>query len=155
VATTLRRAEALLHHHRVTTVIAPDLPPAMLDFVLAEQVLFNLLDNAAKYTPPGTAIEISARAEGHNVALSVRDQGPGIRESDLPHLFEKFYRASEGDRRRAGTGLGLAIARGFVEAQGGTIAARNRPDRQGAEFMISFPAAALSSSAESCREPQR
>jgi two-component system sensor histidine kinase KdpD len=141
VATALRRAEALLRGHPVTTSIAADLPPAALDFVLAEQVLFNLLDNAAKYTPPGTLIEIVAKAQGDDAVLSVRDEGPGISVSDLPHVFEKFYRAAEGDRRGTGTGLGLAIARGFVEAQGGTIVARNRTDRQGAEFVISFPLA--------------
>ncbi len=140
VATALRRAEPLLRAHRVAMSVAPDLPPVDIDFVLGEQVLFNLLDNAAKYTPPGTTIEIAARADAGNVVLSVRDEGPGLAAEDLPHVFEKFYRAREGDRRRAGTGLGLAIAKGFVEAQGGRIAARNRIDRSGAEFVISFPA---------------
>ncbi len=140
VATTLRRAEPLLRDHRVVTAVAPDLPPVDIDFVLGEQALFNLLDNAAKYTPTGTVIDLSARAEADNVVLSVRDEGPGLAAEDLPHVFEKFYRSSEGDRRRAGTGLGLAIAKGFVEAQGGRIIARNRSDRSGAEFVITFPA---------------
>ena len=70
---------------------------------------------------------------------SVRDEGPGIPAEALDRLFDKFYRADDGDRRRAGTGLGLAIAKGFVEAQGGTIAARNRGDRSGAEFIVSYP----------------
>jgi two-component system sensor histidine kinase KdpD len=140
VATALRRAEPLLRHHHVTHTVAPELPAVEIDFVLGEQVLFNLLDNATKYTPKGTTIEIVARAEGSNVALCVRDEGPGIEAADLPHVFEKFYRARDGDRRLAGTGLGLAIARGFVEAQGGSIVARNRTDRTGAEFVITFPA---------------
>jgi two-component system sensor histidine kinase KdpD len=141
VATALRRAQPLLRAHKVVTAIAPDLPPLDIDFVLGEQVLFNLLDNAAKYTPPGTAIEVSARADADRVQLAVRDEGPGIRPEDLPHVFEKFFRADAGDRRRTGTGLGLAIARGFVEAQGGHIVARNRPDRSGAEFLVTLPAA--------------
>ncbi|HEX2891693.1 sensor histidine kinase KdpD [Vineibacter terrae] len=140
IATALRRAEPLLRAHRVVATVAPDLAPVELDFVLGEQVLFNLLDNAAKYTPEGTTIAIEARAENGHVLLSVRDEGPGLAAADLPHVFEKFYRAREGDRRRAGTGLGLAIAKGFVEAQGGRIVARNRPGRSGAEFVISFPA---------------
>jgi two-component system sensor histidine kinase KdpD len=140
VATALRRAAPLLRDHRVTSAVASDLPPVELDFVLAEQALFNLLDNAAKYTPPGTTIELSARAEAGKVILSVRDEGPGITAADLPHVFEKFFRAAEGDRRRAGTGLGLAIAKGFVEVQGGRITARHRVDRPGAEFVIIFPA---------------
>jgi two-component system sensor histidine kinase KdpD len=140
IATALRRAGPLLRHHHITHTVVPDLPTVEIDFVLGEQVLFNLLDNAAKYTPTGTTIEISARAEARNVVLCVRDEGPGIEAADLPHIFEKFYRARDGDRRLAGTGLGLAIARGFVEAQGGSIVARNRTDRTGAEFVIAFPA---------------
>ena len=104
--------------------------------MLAEQALFNLLDNAAKYSPAGGRIEVEARPAGGRVEIVVRDEGPGIPAEALDRLFDKFYRADAGDRRRAGTGLGLAIAKGFVEAQGGTIAARNRAaDRSGAEFI--------------------
>jgi two-component system sensor histidine kinase KdpD len=109
--------------------------------VLAEQALFNLLDNAVKYSPAGGRIEVDARPAGGQVEIVVRDEGPGIPTEALDRLFDKFYRADAGDRRRAGTGLGLAIARGFVEAQGGTIAARNRTDRSGAEFIMSYPVA--------------
>jgi two-component system sensor histidine kinase KdpD len=73
------------------------------------------------------------------VEIAVRDEGPGISPAALGRLFDKFYRADDGDRRRAGTGLGLAIAKGFVEVQGGTIAAHNRSDRSGAEFVVSYP----------------
>ena len=84
-------------------------------------------------------IEIDARRLGDRVEIVVRDEGPGIPDEALDRIFDKFYRADDGDRRRAGTGLGLAIARGFVEAQGGTISARNRTDRSGAEFVVSYP----------------
>lgn len=140
VSTTLRRAAPLLKDRTVVPNVAADLPALSLDFVLAEQVLFNLLDNAVKYSPPGGRIEIEARRTGARVEIVVRDEGPGIAPAALEHLFEKFYRADDGDRRRAGTGLGLAIAKGFVEVQGGTIAARNRGDRSGAEFVVSYPA---------------
>ena len=83
---------------------------------------------------------MEARQAGERVEIAVRDEGPGLAEADLDRIFEKFYRAESGDRRRAGTGLGLAIARGFVEAMGGTVTARNRDDRKGAEFTVSFPA---------------
>ena len=139
ISTTLRRAAPILGDRAVASSVEPGLPPLPLDFVLAEQVLFNLLDNAAKYSPDGR-IEIVARRAGGDVEIMVRDEGPGIPPEALPHLFEKFYRADAGDRRRAGTGLGLAIARGFVEAQGGTVSVRNRGDRAGAEFVVRYPA---------------
>src|SRR5262249_28903573 len=124
----------------VSTTIEPDLPALSLDFVLAEQTMFNILDNAGKYSPPNSRIEIAVRRAGDHVAIVIRDEGPGIAAEALGRLSAKFYRADDGDRRRAGTGLGLAIAKGFVEAQGGTITAANRPDRSGAEFTISYPA---------------
>ncbi|MBS0526359.1 MAG: sensor histidine kinase KdpD [Proteobacteria bacterium] len=140
VSTTLRRAGPLLKDHSVASIVAPDLPALSLDFVLAEQALFNILDNAAKYSAPGGRIEVEARRVDGRVEIVVRDEGPGIDPAALGRLFDKFYRADDGDRRRAGTGLGLAIAKGFVEVQGGTIAARNRNDRSGAEFVVSYPA---------------
>ena len=139
VSTALRRAAPLLKDHVVASSIEPGLPSLSLDFVLAEQVLFNILDNAAKYSPPGGRIEVEARRVGGHVEIAVRDEGPGIPAVALDRIFDKFYRADDGDRRRAGTGLGLAIAKGFIEAHGGTIAARNRSDRSGAEFIVSFP----------------
>ncbi len=145
VSTVLRRAAPVLQDRKVVTSIVPDLPPLSLDFVLAEQALFNLLDNAAKYSPEGGRIEIEARLVGREgaggrVEIVVRDEGPGIAAEALDRIFDKFYRADDGDRRRAGTGLGLAIAKGFVEVQGGTLIGRNRRDRSGAEFVVSWPA---------------
>ena len=139
ISTALRRAAPILKDRVIASVVPPGLPPLSLDFVLAEQVLFNLLDNAAKYSPAGGRIEVEARAAGGAVEIVVRDEGPGIPAEALDRLFHKFYRADAGDRQRAGTGLGLAIAKGFVEAQGGTIAARNRIDRSGAEFVVRYP----------------
>jgi two-component system, OmpR family, sensor histidine kinase KdpD len=137
----LRRAAPFLAHHRVNLEIAPDLPLLKLDPVLFEQVLFNLLDNAAKYAPPGTAITIAARREGPQAALRIADAGEGIPEADLERIFDKFYRVEAGDRKRAGTGLGLAICRGFMEAMGGSITAANRTDRTGAVFTLTLPLA--------------
>jgi two-component system sensor histidine kinase KdpD len=139
VSTALRRAMPLLKDKVVVPLVPPGLQPLSLDFVLAEQVLFNLLDNAAKYSPAGGRIEVEARPVAGAVEIVVRDEGPGIPAEALDRLFHKFYRADAGDRQRAGTGLGLAIAKGFVEALGGTIAARNRTDRSGAEFIVRYP----------------
>ena len=110
-----------------------------LDAVLFEQVLFNLLDNAAKYASPGTTIRIRGWRDGDSVVLQILDEGSGISPTELEHIFDKFYRAQKGDQVRAGTGLGLAISRGFVEAMHGSITAANRTDRRGAVFSIKLP----------------
>ncbi|HUL07887.1 MAG TPA: sensor histidine kinase KdpD [Candidatus Acidoferrum sp.] len=139
IGSALQRCGKMLAGHRVAVVLAPELPMFPLDFLLMEQVLVNLLDNAGKYAPAGSAIEISGRRDGAEVVIEVRDEGPGIPPGDLERIFDKFYRVHNGDRQRAGTGLGLAICRGFVEAQGGTITAANRTDRSGAVFTIRIP----------------
>jgi two-component system sensor histidine kinase KdpD len=141
VGAALHRASDVLAHHRVEVDIAPDLPLVRVDAVLFEQVLFNLLDNAAKYAPAAGRIMLHARCDGEAVVIEVSDEGPGIPSADRERVFDKFYRAQAQDRRRAGTGLGLAICRGFVEAQGGHITAHNRPGRSGAIIRITLPVA--------------
>jgi two-component system sensor histidine kinase KdpD len=143
IGTTLQRAAKILAQDRVEVELQPNLPMLALDMVLFEQVLFNLLDNAAKYAPIGSLITITASQEGNSVLLRVMDEGEGIPAGDLERIFEKFHRVSGADRRRAGTGLGLAICRGFVEAMGGTITASNRSDRKGAVFTITLPVPAI------------
>ncbi|WP_342104269.1 sensor histidine kinase KdpD [Methylobacterium sp. SI9] len=144
VDTALRRTQKVLAGHRVVVDVAPELPTLALDPVLFEQVLVNLLDNAAKYAPEGSAVTVRALREGADMRLTVLDEGDGLPEADTERVFDKFYRARKGDRVRAGTGLGLAIARGFVEAMGGTVTAANRSDRRGACFTIALPVAARS-----------
>jgi two-component system sensor histidine kinase KdpD len=139
VGSALRRASRILARHEVELDLAPDLPMLELDAVLFEQVLFNILDNAAKYAPAKTTIRIQAWRNGGTVSLRVIDEGSGIPPGDLEHIFDKFYRAQKTDQVRAGTGLGLAISRGFVEAMHGTIVAANRSDRSGAMFTIDLP----------------
>ena len=109
-----------------------------LDPVLFEQVLFNLLDNAAKYAPPITTVSIRTWRDQDSVVLQVIDEGEGIPQGDLEHIFNKFYRVQKTDQVRPGTGLGLAISRGFIEAMNGTIIAANRSDRRGAVFTITL-----------------
>lgn len=134
-----RRIRRVLGSHRLNLRIAPDLPMLNLDGVLLEQTLFNLLDNASKYSPPRSTITIEARRMHDRIVIKVVDEGPGIPPPDLKRIFEKFYRSGHRGRQRAGTGLGLAISRGFVEAMGGRIIAGNRTDRSGAVIMIGFP----------------
>jgi two-component system sensor histidine kinase KdpD len=140
IGTALQRSARLLAAHTTELNIAADLPLIAADAVLLEQVLVNLLDNAAKYTPSGTLIHIDAVKEHDGIRLDVVDEGPGIPASELERVFEKFHRAGERDHRRAGTGLGLSIARGFIQALGGTISVANRTDRSGARFSIHLPA---------------
>jgi two-component system sensor histidine kinase KdpD len=139
IGTALQRSAKILARHHVTVDLAPDLPALALDFVLFEQVLVNLLDNAAKYTRPGSAIQIRGHCEGVEAVLEIVDEGVGIPPDDLERVFDKFYRVHAADRQRAGTGLGLAICRGFVEALGGHIVAANRSDRPGAVLTITLP----------------
>ena len=102
---------------------------ARADPALLEQALFNLLDNAARYSPENAPVAVGVRREGDTVAITVADSGIGIPAADLPHVFESWYRARQADRVAPGTGLGLAIARGLISAQGGTIEARSpNPD---------------------------
>jgi two-component system sensor histidine kinase KdpD len=139
VGTALGRAAKITSGHRMEVAIPADLPMLKVDPVLFEQVLFNLIDNAAKYAPEATAIDIRGRRDGNIVLISVMDEGPGVPVQDLERIFDSFYRVRKGDQVRAGTGLGLAICRGFVEAMGGTIRADNRSDRSGAIFTIRMP----------------
>jgi two-component system, OmpR family, sensor histidine kinase KdpD len=139
VGSALRRAGRILARHRVELELASELPMLDVDAVLFEQVLFNLLDNAAKYSPEGTTIRVRSWRDGDAVCLQILDEGEGIPPTDLEHIFDKFYRAEKGDQVRAGTGLGLAISRGFIEAMHGTIMAANRSDRSGAVFAIRLP----------------
>jgi two-component system, OmpR family, sensor histidine kinase KdpD len=139
VGSALRRASKILAHHHVELELAADLPMLELDAVLFEQVLFNLLDNAAKYSSHGTTIRVQSWRDRDSVCLQVLDEGDGIPAAELEHIFDKFYRVEKGDRVRAGTGLGLAISRGFVEAMHGTITAANRTDRTGAVLAIRLP----------------
>jgi len=139
VGSALERASKILAQHRIEVELAKDMPMVEIDPVLFEQVLFNLLDNAAKYAPAGTTVRIQSWRDQETVALQVLDEGEGVPAADLEHIFDKFYRVQKADHVRAGTGLGLAISRGFIEAMHGTVTAANRTDRSGAVFTITLP----------------
>jgi two-component system sensor histidine kinase KdpD len=127
----------------IETSLAPDLPSIRGDAQLLEQVLFNLLDNAHKYGGGSKAV-VHARREGAQVAITVTDDGPGIKPADLTRVFEKFYRGGKADGRKAGTGLGLSICKGLVEAMGGTIEAQSpAARRRGTRIVLRFPVAEM------------
>jgi two-component system sensor histidine kinase KdpD len=140
IGSALERVEKRLGARHVDIRLAPDLPLVPLDPLLIEQVLINLLDNAIKYTPGDTPIEISASIDDHAVRVVVADRGPGFAPGEESRVFDKFYRG-ETVGTRSGAGLGLAIARGIVEVHGGEIVAEPRPGG-GALFRFTLPLAA-------------
>ncbi len=126
VGAALGRFGKALAERAVTTSIPADLPLVPMDDVLIEQVLINLIDNAIKYTPAASPIEVSAEDVGAAVAVEVADRGPGLPPGEERLIFEKFHRSDASPSVR-GAGLGLAICRGIVRAHGGRIWAENRP----------------------------
>ena len=139
IAGALDRGAAMLAGHRVSVTIEPDLPLIAGDEVLLEHVVFNLLENAAKYAPPGTLITIRARRAETDIVIETEDEGPGIPPAELERVFAKFHRIVRPGQAAGGIGLGLTICRGYVRAMGGQITAANRPDRDGALFTVRFP----------------
>ncbi len=136
VGSTLGRLEGRLGNRTIETRFAPNLPMVRVDGVLMEQVLLNLFDNALKYAPPSTAIELSASVSDHNMLVEIADRGPGIPPGDEEKIFDKFYRADP--TREGGVGLGLTICRGIIDAHGGRIWAENRTGG-GALFRFALP----------------
>lgn len=123
--------------HRVNVRVPEDLPPVLLDYAEIDQVLTNLIENATKFAPAGTDIEISAALDGGMVRVEVADRGPGIPPADRPGIFAPFQRLSR-DLRMKGSGLGLAIARRLVEAHGGSIGVEPRSGG-GSRFVFTLP----------------
>jgi two-component system, OmpR family, sensor histidine kinase KdpD len=136
VGAALGRFGKRLQDRPVTTKVPADLPLVPIDDVLIEQVLINLVDNALKYTPAPSPIDISASSADGSVVVEVADRGPGLPAGDEKRIFEKFYRGGKGAVR--GAGLGLAICAGIIEAHGGSIWAENRPGG-GVAFRFSLP----------------
>jgi two-component system sensor histidine kinase KdpD len=137
VGTALRSTEHRLGPYRVASDIPGDFPLLFVDGQLTVQLLSNLLENATKHTPPGTAIVLSARLRDGKALLTVEDDGPGFGARDPERLFEKFERGQE-EGHISGVGLGLAICRAVARLHGGEIRAANRPSG-GARFEISLP----------------
>jgi two-component system sensor histidine kinase KdpD len=137
IGTAIESIKDQLGDHPVNVYVPDDLPLVPMDFVLIERVLVNVLDNAIKYSPERAPIEIQANLDENDLEIKILDQGPGIPPKDLERIFDKFYRVHRPGYVR-GTGLGLSICKGIVEAHGGSIYARNRPDG-GAMITIVLP----------------
>lgn len=144
VTTTLERAAPLTREHDVQVRLDTELPTVRVDDRSVAEVIYTLIDNAAKYSPPGTHINVGAKSMGgQTVQLSVEDEGPGIPPELRGRVFDKFYRAmrdgDSGTQQPSGTGMGLAIAKGIVEAHGGRIWIEDVAGKRGSRFMISLP----------------
>ncbi len=133
---TLEKMPDQLSRHKINLKYAEGLPLVKIDSRIMEQVLANLLTNAAVYTPQGTEVTVSALTDPTSLIVSVMDQGPGIPEDDIDKIFEKFYRGK--NTQTGGLGLGLSIAKRFIEAHGGEIEARNQ-ETGGACFTFRLP----------------
>jgi signal transduction histidine kinase len=126
--------------HRLTVSLPAEPVSLLADPVRLEQVLINLLANAAKFTEPGGDIRLTAQAEPGQVVLRVRDNGRGIPHEVLRRVFEPFWQGpGRGEKGARGLGLGLALVRSLVELHGGSIAARSDGPGTGAEFMVRLP----------------
>lgn len=140
----LARARTLTDQHRVEVQIENNLPVVLVDARAVSEVIYTLVDNAAKYSPVGTLILIAAsRAEDEMVRASVEDRGPGIPVELRERVFDKFFRAiRDGDSHRSqpsGTGMGLAIARGIVDAHSGRIWIEGGADGLGTRVVFTLP----------------
>ncbi len=132
----LAQLDSQLQDRPVNISLPTDLPLVQIDALLLERVVINLLENAIKYTPPGTPVEISGRINANELLVTVADKGSGLPAGQEERIFEKFYQVTPGSAR--GAGLGLTICRSIIEAHGGRIWAANRPEG-GARFSFTIP----------------
>lgn len=138
VGSALNRLESTLAGRKITTSLPSDLPLVAVDGVLIEQVLVNLLENAVKYTPAGSPIEIRATGDPSLVTVTIADHGPGLAPGEEVKVFAKFVRGTAAGNQR-GVGLGLAICKAIIDAHGGCIWAEPRPAATGAVFRFTLP----------------
>jgi signal transduction histidine kinase/CheY-like chemotaxis protein len=133
-------------HHSLNMLLPPDAVYLDADPTRMAQVFGNLLDNAAKYTPDGGAIEIDARACGENVSVSIQDNGTGISQEELPEIFELFSQSNRAlDRAQGGLGIGLSVVRSLVDMHGGTVEARSGGLGLGTQIVVTLPIVAAPS----------
>jgi signal transduction histidine kinase len=132
--------QVLLGDHPVKLELRGAPPVVAADPLRVEQILGNLLDNAAKYSGAGTTICVTVEASGSGAVVAVQDSGAGIEPQDLPKLFDRYYQAQRARGQRSGSGLGLFIAKGLVDAQGGVLGVESTPGT-GSVFRVWLPAA--------------
>jgi two-component system sensor histidine kinase KdpD len=137
IAAALARVKMRLQHHNVIVSMPDEILMVYVDGMLIEQAIVNILDNAIKYTPHGATIAITVSADKGFILLEISNDGPGIPEKDMGHIFERFYTHAD-EPRRSGIGLGLSICKSIIEAHGGKIAAQNIITG-GIKFIFSLP----------------
>jgi two-component system sensor histidine kinase KdpD len=124
-----KRLRPLLIHNYLKEDIDPDLPPLYVHAALLEQAIFNVVDNAIKFSPVNESIDIHCSKENNRMVITICDQGTGIPEDERQKVFERFHTAEKGDRRRSGSGLGLTICQGMIMAHGGSVSIHSNPKR--------------------------
>jgi two-component system, OmpR family, sensor histidine kinase KdpD len=138
IALALEEAQPLLRDRVIDVDVPEDIPAVSMDRRLVRRVLRHLIENAAKYSPPGSPLRIASHIENSRLLVSVEDQGPGIEDFEQPLIFNKFYRGRKHKPGIAGTGMGLAIVKAIMVAHGGGIEVLSRPPR-GARFTFWLP----------------
>ena len=128
VSVVKKRLTPLLQEHTLSINLAPQLPLLYVHAALIEQALFNVLDNAVKFSPQGSAVKLNGILKAHRIVISVCDSGSGIDDAEKEKVFERFHTAGQGDRRKSGSGLGLTICRGMIAAHGGKVSIHDNPD---------------------------
>jgi two-component system, OmpR family, sensor histidine kinase KdpD len=134
---------SLLRNRQVQVEIAGDMPLIPMDRALVHRVLRHILENAAKYSPPGTPIGVKATRDDYRLLITVTDHGSGIDFGDQPFVFDKFFRGKKQQKQSAGTGMGLAIVKAILEAHGGGIELASRAG-EGSRFTFWLPLVAAS-----------
>lgn len=139
IGSAARRLQRYQPQVRLQLDIAPGLEPIWVHPALVEQAIFNVLENAAKFSPPGEAVSVSARLHEGALRIDIGDRGPGIPEDERARIFDMFYSVERGDRGRHGTGLGLTICQGMIGAHGGSVEALAGRDGRGTTIRITLP----------------
>jgi K+-sensing histidine kinase KdpD len=160
ITAALKRAEPRTRGHQIEVWIENELPPVKVDEPAIAEVIYTLVDNAAKYSAPQTSIRVRATPKDDSTILvSVEDQGPGVRADMRERIFEKFFRAMRdgdiGDRKSAGTGMGLAIAHGIVQAHGGRLWIEDTADGRGSKFIVALPTGIGGNQAGQAEKPRQ
>ena len=139
IGSATRRLQRYQPQVRLQLDLAPELPAIWVHPALLEQAIFNVLENAAKFSPPGVAVTVQARLQSGALQIEIGDQGPGIPEDERARIFDMFYSVERGDRGRHGTGLGLTICQGMIGAHGGSVEALAGPHGHGTTIRITLP----------------
>jgi len=138
VSAALQQVRPITNGRQITVEEAENLPLVNVDAALIQLAIRQLLDNAFKYSAPGTPLSVVARSSKSSLIIAVRDRGPGIPERDLARIFERFYRGPGAERKAIGAGMGLAITREILRAHGGDVSVKSQPG-EGSEFTLSLP----------------